>query len=242
MTRSILVIEDDKAIRRGLTDALTATGYRVYEAANGHDGLASATTLAVDLIVLDVMLPGVDGFEVLAGIRRQHAHLPVIMLTARGTEGDRVNGLRHGADDYVVKPFSVKELLARIEAVLRRSRHSPKRLGALQWRGLCIDLERRAVTGHAVPAATAELTQNECDFLAKLAFVDGRAVSREELLDDVWGVELSGAETRTVDMLVTRLREKLRTAFGQEAVELVQTVRGSGYRLAADAMHEAVST
>ena len=125
MPKTVLVVEDEAPIRRGLVDALRSVGHRVLEAADGDTGLELIRTAAIDLVLLDVMLPGQNGFDVLAALRQHARELPVIMLTARGDESDRVRGLRRGADDYVVKPFSIKELLARIEAVLRRSPQRP---------------------------------------------------------------------------------------------------------------------
>lgn len=232
MKQTVLVIEDEQAIRRGLVDGLLHTGYRVHEAADGQSGLTIATTASVDLILLDVMLPKLNGFEVLKALRVNQPLLPVILLTARGDEADRVEGFRRGADDYVVKPFSVAELHARINAVLRRSRHQTTHQAAIKLEQLAIDLNRQSVL--IAEQSVAELSGQETALLTKLADHRDRAVTREELLEDVWGVELSGAETRAVDMLVKRLRTKLQTAAPGTA-PLIETVRGTGYRLSAQA-------
>lgn len=226
--RTILVVEDDAAIRRGLVDALKFGGYRVLEAADGKSGLASALGAEIDLALLDVLLPHVTGFEILAALRRAKPALPVIMVTARGAEADRVAGLTGGADDYVVKPFSAKELLARVEAVLRRSAERPKSVGRLDVAGRAVDFERREVT---LPGGShASMSEREADVLRYLAESDGRVVSRDELLQRVWGLDPKGvAATRTVDMHVARLRDKL----GDDAdtPRIIVTVRGVGYRL-----------
>lgn len=224
---TILVVEDDRAIRRGLVDALRHEGFAVLEAADAAAGLEAAA--GCDLVLLDVLLPKGDGFTVLRAVRAARPTLPVIMLTARGDESDRVKGLQLGADDYVVKPFSVKELLARVRAVLRRS---PQRAGEVRSIRLAggaeADLLRREV--RFAGGAAAALTEREAEVLTYLAAHRGRAVSREELLRSVWRIDPTGAETRTVDMLIARLRATLRDEGA------VATVRGKGYALAADAV------
>lgn len=225
--RRILVVEDDAAIRRGLVDALRFGGYAVHEAADGRSGLAAALGEDLDLVLLDVMLPGMNGFDALAALRRAKPALPVIMVTARGAEDDRVHGFAGGADDYVVKPFSAKELLARVAAVLRRSAERPKHLGRLDVAGRRVDFETRDVTRPG--AQRAQLSEREADVLRYLAQSDGRVVSRDELLQRVWGLDPKGVTTRTVDMHVARIREKL--GDDAEAPRLLVTVRGVGYRL-----------
>jgi DNA-binding response OmpR family regulator len=224
----VLVVEDDPAIRRGLVDALRYACYEASGAADGEEGLRAALGRDVDLVLLDLLLPGRDGFSVLAEVRRARPTLPVIVLTARGAEEDRVRGLRGGADDYVVKPFGAKELLARVEAVLRRSAERPRAPGPLGIRGRTVDFERREVRFEG--GARAELTEREAALLLYLAANPGRAVSREELLERVWGIDAANLETRTVDMQVARLRERLRD--DPDAPEVVLTVRGKGYMLA----------
>ena len=229
MTRArVLVVEDDPAVRRGIVDALRWGGYEPLEAADGETGLRAALAREVDLVLLDLLLPRRDGFSVLEEVRRARPALPVIVLTARGAEEDRVRGLRGGADDYVVKPFSAKELLARVEAVLRRSPARPRGTGSLAVAGRTLDFERREV--RFADGGRAELPEKEAAFLAYLAAHRGRAVPREELLERVWGIDPGNLETRTVDMLVARLRERLREPAA--APEVVLTVRGEGYMLA----------
>ncbi len=221
----VLVVEDDPAIRRGLVDALTFAGYRVDERSEGPAGLDAALSLDVDLVLLDVLLPGMDGIEILGVVRRAKPRLPVIMVTARGAEDDRVEGLKGGADDYVVKPFSARELLARVEAVLRRSAERPHALTSVRVAGRTIDLERREVT-HA-DGSTAALSEREAAVLHYLASSPGRVVSRDELLQRVWGIDPRGVSTRTVDMHVVKLRQKLADDPGDP--KLIVTVRSRGY-------------
>ncbi|MHC4939327.1 MAG: response regulator transcription factor [Planctomycetota bacterium] len=222
--KCVLVIEDDPAIRRGVVDALSAGGFRTLEAADGVEGLRVALSAEYDLLLLDIMLPGMDGFTLLEKLRKSHRAIPVIMLTARGDEADRVRGLKTGADDYVVKPFSALELLARCEAVLRRSAERADVCGALELDGRTIDLEQRRIT--FADGSICDISQKEAELLQYLAGCRERPVARAELLQHVWGLDPRGVETRTIDMHVARLREKLRDA------ELIRTVRGKGYQLA----------
>jgi DNA-binding response OmpR family regulator len=226
-TARIVVIEDEPAIRRGVADALRASGYEVAEAGDGERGLQEATRAGVGLVLLDLLLPRRGGLEVLQELRRQHSSVPVIILTARGTEDDRVGGLRMGADDYMVKPFSARELLARVEAVLRRSRGRPAEVLAVRLGRGTIDLARREVCWPG--GARVELSETEAAILGLLATNRQRAVSREELLSRVWGIEPQGLETRTVDMHVARLRTKLRDPSGRPGPEAILTVRAHGY-------------
>ena len=221
----ILTIEDDAAIRRGIVDALRFAGYGVLESGRGDEGAQLAVAAEYDLLLLDLVLPGRDGLEILREVRRLRPTLPVIILTARGEESDRVRGLRDGADDYVVKPFSVKELLARVEAVLRRSPERPSDVRSVQIRDGRIDLQRREVQfddGHR-----EELSDREVKLLRYLAVNSGRAIARDEILANVWRISPQGLPTRTIDMHVARLREKLRDDPSEPAILL--TVRGKGY-------------
>lgn len=225
----VLVVEDEASIRRGVADALRLAGYEVETAGDGRTGLAMALEGSagggLGLVLLDVMLPGLDGVSVLRELRGARPGLGVIMLTARGTEEDRVRGLRLGADDYVVKPFSVAELLARVEAVLRR-RGVADGIGLrLRIGGVVVDLSRREVVSDGSVSGT--LTAREAELLAYLARHRDRAVGREELLERVWGLDPRGMETRTVDMTVARVR----TQAGRVGEGLVSTVRGKGYML-----------
>jgi DNA-binding response OmpR family regulator len=229
--KRILVIEDDPAIRRGVVDALRFAGYATLEAGEAGAGLAAALATECDLVLLDLVLPGRDGLEILRELRVERPTLPVIILTARAAEDDRVRGLHLGADDYVVKPFSVKELLARVEAVLRRAPERPSAVRRVDFRGGLADLERHEVRFD--DGGRCELSDREIQLLRYLAAHVGRAISREELLARVWGLDPAGITTRTIDMHVARLREKLRDDPAQPRIVL--TVRGQGYMLAAPA-------
>jgi DNA-binding response OmpR family regulator len=227
----IFVVEDDTAIRRGVVDALRFQGYVVTEAAHGDKAFEMALDPVYDLLLLDLVLPGKQGLDILREVRLAYPTLPVIILTAKGDESDRVNGLKLGADDYVVKPFSVKELLARIEAVLRRSPERPQPAGEACFESGKANL----VTGDVQfkNGKSCRLLPMELDLLRYLASNPGRAVSREEILSRVWHMKLTGAETRTVDMHVARLREKLQDDVVQPRV--IKTIRGKGYAFAGGA-------
>ena len=223
----IVVVEDEPAIRRGVVDALRASGYEVVEAADGASGLEEAVRRGVDLVLLDLLLPKLDGLAVLEKLRQIRPTLPVTILTARGTEDDRVRGLKMGADDYVIKPFSARELLARVEAVLRRAVDRPLELRGARLGRAAIDFERREIRW--LRHQRVELSETECAILSFLAAHRQRAVSRDELLTRVWGIGARGVETRTVDMHIVRLRSKLRHAAGKSAPEAIVTVRAQGY-------------
>jgi DNA-binding response OmpR family regulator len=223
--RRILIIEDDPDIRLSLRYNLEREGgYRVLPAATGEEGLALAAGKRVDLVLLDLALPGVDGLEICRGLRRNPAtaSIPIIILTARVAESDKVVGLELGADDYVTKPFGVKEVLARIRAVLRRA--APGETPARQLRAgpFFMDLD-----GHIlrVSEREVELTRKEYDLLALLIQNRGRVCTRDLLLDRVWGLDYPG-ETRTVDVHIRKLRQKL----GPPGEQFIETVIGVGYR------------
>ncbi len=224
----ILVIEDDHAIRRGIADALDISGYAVLQASRGDTGLEQALKENYDLLLLDLVLPGRDGLVILEELRRVRPTTPVIILTARGEEHDRLRGFRLGADDYVVKPFSVRELLARVEAVLRRTPERPQAVSLVRWPGGVADLCRSEI--RLDNGARVELSERERELLRYLAENPTRAISREELLHRVWQVDPRGLETRTIDMHVARLREKMHA---DSAGPAIVTVRGKGYKLAA---------
>ena len=221
----ILTIEDDPAIRRGVVDALRFAGYDTLEAADGESGLEMALRRQFDLLLLDLVLPKRDGLEILTEVRRLRPTLPIIILSARGEETNRVNGLRDGADDYVVKPFGVKELLARIEAVIRRSAERPSELSEIKIPGGLIDAARREARFD--DGGRTDLSEREAELVLYLAGNSGRAVAREELLANVWRINPKGVSTRTIDMHIARLREKLEEDVDRPAVIL--TVRGKGY-------------
>jgi DNA-binding response OmpR family regulator len=225
----ILTIEDDAAIRRGIVDALAFAGYEAIEAADGVQGSRVAVSREYDLLLLDMVLPGKPGTDILREVRNVRPTLPVIILSARGEERDRVTGLRLGADDYVVKPFSVDELLARIEAVLRRSPSRPTDVDALAIPDGRVDFARCEVKFS--DGSREELSDRELALLRYFAQHAGRAISRDELLASVWQIDARGVSTRTIDMHVARLREKLRDDCRNPRILL--TVRRKGYMLAA---------
>ncbi len=226
MAKSVLVVEDDDAIRRGIVDALQFEGYTAREAATGPAGLQLALHCACDLLLLDLVLPEMDGLEILGRVREVRPTLPVIILTALGEEHDRIRGLRLGADDYVVKPFSVKELLARVAAVLRRSPERPSDVTCVPLPGGQADLARRELCFD--DGRRVDLSERESELLRYLAANAGRAISRDELLAHVWRIQPEGVATRTIDMHVARLREKI--GCGTTGAEVIHTVRGKGYR------------
>jgi len=228
MSHTILVVEDDAAIRRGIVDALKFEGYTTFEACDGAAGLDMALGVNCNLILLDLVLPKRDGLSILKEVKLAKPTLPVIILTARGEEHDRVQGLKLGADDYVVKPFSVKELLARVQAVLRRSPERPMDVQQVKFPGGTADLQRRELRFDK--GDRCELSDREMELLRYLAINGGRAVSRDEILSRVWGMDPAGVATRTIDMHVARLREKLRDDAHEPKVLL--TVRGKGYMFA----------
>jgi len=225
MQQRVLVVEDDTAIRRGILHALRFQGYETLEAGEFADGLEQAINGEYDLILLDLVLPGGDGLDILKEARARRGPLPVIILTARGEEEDRVRGLRLGADDYVIKPFSVKELLARVEAVLRRSPERPHEPTNLPVPGGVLDLGHGELVFE--DGTRCPLAEKEADLLRYLIQNRGRVLSRDELLARVWHLNPDAVETRTVDMHIARLREKLRD--DPEHPRLIVTVRGRGY-------------
>lgn len=224
----ILIVEDEAAIRAGLIDVFTYHGFHVDSAVDGTDGWHKAQRGPYDLVLLDVMLPGVDGFEICRRIRERDREQAIILLTARGTDEDIIQGLSLGADDYVAKPFSIAELVLRVNAVLRRARVLPGAGGALELPdGISIDpgtLQGRR--GHEA----LSFTRREMDVLQYLYAHGERAVSREELLHKVWGYANAPAlETRTVDIHIAKLRRKIEP--DPAAPRVLLTVRGAGYRL-----------
>jgi DNA-binding response OmpR family regulator len=230
--RTIVVVEDEGAIRRGICDALKVAGYEPIEAADGVAGLKESRRAGIDLVLLDLLLPKLDGFDVLTELRTTHPALPVIILTARGSEDDRVRGLRSGADDYVVKPFSARELLARVESLLRRSPERPTPVVRMSAGGVTVDCARREVCRS--DGRRVALSEMEASILERLAAHAGRAISREELLSSVWGIRDGNVETRAIDMHITRLRQKLSDGPSPSPTEWIITVRGKGYMLGPD--------
>jgi DNA-binding response OmpR family regulator len=226
--RMVLLVEDEETITAPLTEALGREGFRTETAGSLADGLALATSRRPDLVLLDVMLPDGSGFELLRELRSGGLRVPVIMLTARGDEADRVLGLELGADDYVVKPFSARELVARIRAVLRRTSAvaTPAAPSRLQIGALDLDAAARTVTLDGEPL---ELTRREFDLLALLMGQAGAVVSRERLIDEVWDANWFGS-TKTLDVHVSGLRKKL--GDDPASPRYLHTVRGVGFRFA----------
>jgi len=220
----VLVIEDDETLLEGLVYNLRKEGFEVVVAKDGEDGLAMARLNRPDLVLLDLMLPGIDGLEVCRTLRRESG-MPIIMLTAKSTEMDKVVGLELGADDYITKPFSVRELTARIHAVMRRT-HEPAHVhpDRFVYRHLTIDYEKHSVLANGRSVA---LSPKEYYLLCTLVAHRGKVLRREELLDTVWGQDVY-VNQRTVDVHVRWLREKIEEDPGHPL--LIQTVRGAGYR------------
>jgi len=227
--RRVLVIEDNEEIGRLLEMHLAALDCHVRRALDGHSGLAEAESSPFDLIVLDLMLPGIDGLEICRRLRAREKQVPILMLTAKSSELDRVLGLELGADDYLTKPFSVLEFQARVKALFRRvaKQHKSEPADAphrIELGPLSIDIERREV---AIAGRKVELTAKEFDLLAHFAKSPGRVMSRAQLLDQVWGYSHSGYE-HTVNSHINRLRAKIERDPNQP--EYIQTVWGVGYR------------
>ncbi len=229
--RRILVVEDEPAIQRGLCDVLRYHGHRAHGVDDGEDGLREGLGADYDLVLLDVMLPGLDGFSVCRALREARPELPILLLTARGAEADVLEGFCCGSDDYVTKPFSVAELMARVEALLRRSAPAaeppPDPFDFGVWR---VD----PAAGGAIRSGDDErvaLRPRELALLALLRREAGRIVSRRRLLREVWGMEgAERVETRTVDVHIAKLRKKLGGLDGSS----IETVRGEGYRFRGD--------
>jgi two-component system alkaline phosphatase synthesis response regulator PhoP len=219
----VLVVEDDKDIADLIVHYLQKAGHVVDTLGSGALAIPRVSSTRPDLIILDLMLPGMDGMRVCEALRHEPATaaIPIIMLTARGEEGDRVAGLELGADDYVTKPFSPKELVARVGALLRRSQHGPPR-DVLEYRGITIDIARHTVE---VDGVEVRLTAKEFLLLQYLVQHRGRVLSRDLLLSDVWGYQYTGG-TRTVDVHIRRLREKLPLLS-----DAITTVKQFGYKL-----------
>jgi two-component system alkaline phosphatase synthesis response regulator PhoP len=222
MQHTILVVEDEKSIQHLIRTYLKSAGYRVYVTDNGLDALKLARQEQPDLIVLDLMLPGMDGMEVTARLREE-SDVYILMLTALGEETHRVAGLRMGADDYLVKPFSPRELMARIEAILRRHRQPKSSKNSLRFKHLSIDADRHEAS---ITNQILDLTVTEFKTLLALARHAGFVLTREQLIEQVWGIDFYGTD-RVVDVYVGQVRRKLLDATGER---LIQTVRGVGYK------------
>jgi two-component system response regulator RegX3 len=219
----VLLVEDEESIREGLRDVLVYHGYQVTAVASGEQGLEVVRGAEFAIVLLDVMLPGVNGFDVCRRVRKEKPTQPILMLTAKGAEEDVVKGFRCGADDYVTKPFSIRELLARLEALLRRSRALTRTDPVItfgEW-----EIETASLMARR-DSEQREITPRELSLIQLLCREKGRIVSRRTLLKEVWGMAMvDELETRTVDMHIAKLRKKL-----DPNGELVRTVRGAGYR------------
>ena len=225
----ILVVEDELSIQRGLCDVLAYHGYEPVGVASGDEGLRQALAGAFDLVVLDLMLPGIGGFDVCRALRAHDPLLPILMLTARGSEEDVLEGFRCGSDDYVTKPFSVSQVVARIEALLRRARRGNSALPDAPFSFGTWTIEPARLAAQRDGSAI-ELSRRELEILALLVRERGRIVGRRRLLAEVWGFPSpERIETRTVDMHIAKLRKKL----GEDGRCGIETVRGEGYRMPA---------
>ncbi len=224
---SILVVEDDETLAMGLTSALEHEQFQVSHVDNGEAALSSVEDDPPDILVLDVMLPGMDGLAVLRRVKAEHPELPVILLTARADEADRVSGLEAGADDYVVKPFSLRELIARVRARLRTRPAIPKPAETVVFGKNEVDLRRRILLRGG---EEQRMTTHEAGVLAYLVANRGRDVSREELLQNVWGYSPAMA-TRTVDNQILKLRKKVEDVPSDP--RHILTIHGTGYRFEA---------
>jgi DNA-binding response OmpR family regulator len=220
---TILVVEDEPAVRCGIVDVLEYAGYRTLEAPDGHAGMDLALKANYRLLLLDLVMPGPSGFEILAALRKKRPGQAVIILSARGEENDRVKGLTGGADDYVVKPFSMKELLARVDAVLRRTCERAVPSDTRSLPGGTVDFLTRRLQFD--DGRNEELSEREAELLRYLIDSPGRTISRDEILRHLWGLDPDRTETRTIDMHMMHLRSKL----GDKDQRMLVTVRGKGY-------------
>ena len=229
MKETMLIVEDEKDIIKMLDYNLKKEGFKTLSVRNGEDAIDSAKSEHPDLIILDLMLPGIDGLEVCKAIKgdSKTASIPIIMLTAKSQESDKIVGLELGADDYVTKPFSPRELIARIKAVLRRATEKEKLPEIFQTQDLKIDFARISVNVKDKPV---ELTSKEFELLKTLLKAKGRVLSRDYLLDTIWGFDHAlEIQTRTVDVHVRTLRKKLKSA-----AKMIITVKNYGYRFEAE--------
>ena len=220
---TILVVEDDRAVRQGVVDILTFAGYEVLAAADGEEGLRLGLSASYHLMLLDLVLPKKGGFEVLEAVQKERPGQAVIILSAKGEEDDRVKGLSLGADDYVVKPFGPRELLARVNAVLRRSSERSAAREEWAFEAGVVDFSRREI--RFTDGCRTKLSDRECELIQYFVANAGRVISRDEILRRVWGLEPRSVETRAIDMHIVGLRKKLKNP------AIVLTVRGKGYML-----------
>jgi len=224
MEKAVLIIEDDVSILRGLKDNLTFEGYQVQSVGDGQEGLKMALELHFDLLLLDLMLPGMNGYEICRRIKREKPELPVIMLTARGSEMDKIAGLDIGADDYLTKPFSIPELLARIRAVMRRAKPGDDHLESYSFANVKLDFKRYRAT---IDDTEVKLSSKEFSIMKYFVEHEGEVVQREDLLEAVWGYDVT-PDTRTVDNFILDLRKKLEETPSDP--KHILSVRGAGYK------------
>ena len=227
MKAKILIVEDEDSILKGLCDVFVFNGYEVDTATTGSEGLKKSLSGNYHLLILDVMLPEVDGFTICNKVREQDRSQPIIMLTAKGDEEDIIKGLKLGADDYIPKPFSVRELVARVEAVLRRSPKVQHETTKIEWGRLKIDPQNLTLM---LDEQKIELTRREVEILQYLIKFKQRPVHRQELLKEVWGYSSSSMDTRTVDIHMAKLRKKIEA--NPQEPKLIVTIRGEGYKIA----------
>jgi DNA-binding response OmpR family regulator len=226
--RRVLVVEDEEALLLGLEENLKYEGYEVYTAKDGADALEQAAAHAPELILLDVMLPRMSGYEVCRTLRDKGCTMPIIMLTARQDEFDKLHGFEMGADDYVTKPFSIKELLARVRAILLRGQSRASEDQAFVFGDNRLDMDARVLTR---AGAEVTLTRTEFDLLAYFCRNEGKALSRDQLMNDVWGTEYYGTQ-RSLDSFVSNLRSKIE--LDVRSPKYILTVHGVGYKFIGD--------
>jgi DNA-binding response OmpR family regulator len=224
MREKVLIVDDEPDMLAGLEDTLAHEGFEVVTASNGKEGLRQAVDLAPDLILLDVMMPGMNGYEVLSALRKRGLRIPVIMLTGRDAEDDKVRGLDTGADDYVTKPFSMKELLSRIKAIRRRQPAREEKIRQFKFAGMKVDFDKQVLTRKG---ETVDLSSCESELLRLLVMRRGEAVSRSTILTEVWGYDVP-LDTRTIDNHIVRLRQKIED--DPHHPKHILTAHGVGYK------------
>lgn len=222
--KHILLVEDDISILTGLKDNLLTEGYKVSTAANGSEGLDFALRKKIDLLILDIMLPGLNGFEICKKVKLEKPSLPIVMLTARGSEMDKIAGLDYGADDYITKPFSLSELLARIRAILRRAYPIKESIEAYRFGNVVIDFKKMEARANDVPI---KFTQKEYAILNYFVRHAGEVVHRHDLLNEVWGYDKIPT-TRTVDNFILDIRKKIEETPSKP--QYIISISGVGYR------------
>lgn len=224
MKQTILIIEDDISILRGLKDNLSFEGYQVLTSPDGKEGLQMALSNQVHMLLLDIMLPGTNGYEICRRLKQEKPDLPIIMITARGTELDKITGLDFGADDYITKPFSIPELLARVRAVFRRTLSQTKDIDTFSYGNVSLDFKKYKAF---VKGEEVKLSSREFEILKYLIGHEGEVIHRHELLDKVWGYDVTPS-TRTVDNYMLDLRKKLEEDPANP--QHIISIRGAGYK------------